>query len=378
MYDKFWLPEGAKFSVYSEDTEQYIGAITSEYIGGSRETPIEFATAIIYGETVVFEYFQPASVNGSAVILVSRIDYGYRYVDNPYGNIQRGFGDAGNCQVNINCSEGNNWQTEKHAVAGVAIVRPNGSWWCSCALTNNTGNDDTPYVLTANHCLKGLDAITNSSASQCVFYWEYELPGCANSTIEPTLRSTTGATLVANNADSDFALFRLTQNPLNVSGVKPYYLGWDRSGNAGTSGVGIHHPVVDVKKISTLNHATTSSGNYWQHYWDQTVNGYSVTEGGSSGSPLINNNHHVIGQLYGGSYVDCSNPSQDIAIYGKFNVSWTGNGATDNRRKLQPWLDPAGTVSLDIANLPNGFYILQVHDGSSANPPQTQNILISH
>jgi hypothetical protein len=68
MYDKFWLPEGAKFFVYSEDTEQYIGAITSEYIGGSRENPIEFATAIIYGETVVFEYFQPASVSDSAVI----------------------------------------------------------------------------------------------------------------------------------------------------------------------------------------------------------------------------------------------------------------------------------------------------------------------
>jgi hypothetical protein len=37
----------------------------------------------------------------------------------------------------------------------------------------------------------------------------------------------------------------------------------------------------------------------------------------------------------------------------------------------------SGTVSLDVANLPNGFYILHVHDGS-ANPPQTQNIIISH
>jgi hypothetical protein len=37
----------------------------------------------------------------------------------------------------------------------------------------------------------------------------------------------------------------------------------------------------------------------------------------------------------------------------------------------------AGTATLDIANLPNGYYILQVHDGS-ANPPQTQNILIYH
>jgi hypothetical protein len=26
VYDKFWLPEGAKFFVYSEETEQYIGS----------------------------------------------------------------------------------------------------------------------------------------------------------------------------------------------------------------------------------------------------------------------------------------------------------------------------------------------------------------
>ena len=49
-YDKFWLPQGAKFFVYSEDTKQCIGAIISEFIDENREIPIEFATAIIYGE----------------------------------------------------------------------------------------------------------------------------------------------------------------------------------------------------------------------------------------------------------------------------------------------------------------------------------------
>ncbi|MDR1919069.1 MAG: hypothetical protein LBQ65_05430 [Tannerellaceae bacterium] len=86
MYDKFWLPNGAKFFVYSEDTKQYIGAITSQYIGGSRDEPIQFATALIFGENVVFEYYQPASVTESAVIYIPRIDYGYRYVHSPYEN----------------------------------------------------------------------------------------------------------------------------------------------------------------------------------------------------------------------------------------------------------------------------------------------------
>jgi hypothetical protein len=52
-YDKFWLPEGGNFFVYSDDTRQSIGAIISEFVEGSSENPIEFATALIYGENVV-------------------------------------------------------------------------------------------------------------------------------------------------------------------------------------------------------------------------------------------------------------------------------------------------------------------------------------
>ena len=132
-YDKLWLPEGAKFFVYSEETKQSIGALTSDIVGGTREEPAEFATALIYGENVTFEYYQPASVidNRSPIISITRIDYGYRFVDNPYFNNGKGYGDAGNCQVNVNCPEGNNWKNEKNAVAKVSIPFVSGSQWCS-------------------------------------------------------------------------------------------------------------------------------------------------------------------------------------------------------------------------------------------------------
>ncbi|MDR1200924.1 MAG: serine protease, partial [Tannerellaceae bacterium] len=380
IYDKFWLPEGGKFFVYSEDTEQYIGAITSEYIEGSRENPIEFATAIIYGETVVFEYFQPASVSDSAVISIPRIYYGYRYVDNPYENILRDLGFAGSCNININCSEGNNWQTEKHAVTRIGIPGPNSFSWCSGALVNNTANNGTPYVLTAHHCLEGLDAISNSSASQWIFYWEYEHPGCANSATEPAIRSTTGATVVANNSISDFALLRLTQNPRNVSGVIPYYLGWDRSGNAGTSGVGIHHPMGDVKKISATNQIQNYSSQItWSDGTSSLANTHwkaifynGLIEGASSGSPLINNDHRLIGELSGGQSAVCN--TNYYKYYGKFSVSWTGNGATDNRRKLQPWLDPAGTNPTTLNGVADPCQTLSHNDFSISAMSEGGNV----
>jgi hypothetical protein len=391
LYDKFWLPKGAKFFVYSEETKQYIGAVTSEFLEGDSINPVAFSTGLIYGETVTFEYHQPAGIRDSAIISISRIDYGYRFIDNPYEIQTRGFGDAGDCQVNINCEEGQNWQNEKRAVARVSIPLSYGSGWCSCALVNNTGNDNTPYVLTADHCLQDeygnylFDAIDNNNASQWIFYWAYEHYGCNNSG-EPFTRSTTGATVTANNDVSDFALLRLTQDPRILSGFTPYYLGWDRSGNSGTGGVGIHHPMGDVKKISTysitpFNSYCANSNLYWDINFISTPNGHSVMQPGSSGSPLINTNRHIIGQLYGPYDVDrcpayqCDNPSGQQVAYGKFNVSWTGNGALDNRRRLHDWLDPFGTAPTTLSGLAGPYIsdLTAVCPGGTAfsvnNPP---------
>ncbi|MDR3134384.1 MAG: serine protease [Prevotellaceae bacterium] len=376
-YNTFWLPEGAKFFVYSEETKQSIGAITSQYIEGSKENPIEFATALVYGEDVVFEYYQPASVKEAAVIAISRIDYGYRYVNNPYADTLQDLKASASCEININCPEGSNWQIEKNAVARVSMYGPSGSGWCSCALVNNTDNDYTPYVLTANHCLSavGLDAVGNNNAGQCMFYWEYEYPGCSNGSLTP-FKSTTGATVTANNADSDFGLFLLTQDPRNIPEITLHYLGWDRSGNAGTGGVGIHHPGGDVKKISASNQIQNYPNQIFWDDWTVTppnthwnITFYNgLLERGASGSPFIDNSRRVIGQLHGGSTVTCASTTNYSMYYGKFDVSWTGNGDTNNRRRLQHWLDPAGTNPDTLNGIT--FYTIVGSDVVGCNEPE--------
>jgi hypothetical protein len=44
---------------------------------------------------------------------------------------------------------------------------------------------------------------------------------------------------------------------------------------------------------------------------------------------------------------------------------------------LQASANEAGTVQLNISSLPNGIYVLHVHDGT-ANPPLTRRIVVSH
>ena len=146
------MPEGGKFFIYSEETKQSIGAITSEFIDGKRQTPAQFANSLIYGENVVYEYYQPASVKEYPIISINRIDYAYRNVNNPYYDGQRGFNDALHCNININCTEGNNWQTEKNAIARISIPYTNHAAWASGALINNTNNDYTPYNSRLYYC----------------------------------------------------------------------------------------------------------------------------------------------------------------------------------------------------------------------------------
>ena len=348
-YDKFWIPEGGKFFVFSKDRKHSIGAFTSRNNKGDKENVRGFATGLVYGNDVVLEYYQPKEVTSDAIISIDYVVHGYRYIN--WG--QRNLGDAASCMVNINCEEGQNWQNEKNAVAMIIVK---GNRWCTGSLINTTDLSQKPYLLTADHCLTGwtyndikFDADTLPDLDIFSFYWNYEAPGCVNTNIEPPLYSTNGATVIANNSYSDFALLRLSEDPQYLSNYTPYYLGWDHSGNSGNPGVCIHHPRGDVKKISTVDSLPISSGwngtnnnSHWDVGWKSTLNGHGMTQGGSSGSPLLNAAHRVIGQLHGSNCRDCTNPNGRSA-YGKFNVSWTGHYNNSILRRLNCWLDSLNT-----------------------------------
>ncbi len=343
-YDKFWIPEGGKLFVYSKDRKHVIGAFTSRNNKGDSENIRGFATGLVYGDDVVLEYYQPKDVTTDAIINIEYIVHGYRYI-----NIEKaGFGQSGSCMVNVNCEEGQNWQNEKKAIAMILVY---GNRWCTGSLINTTNLSQAPLFLTANHCISDYgDAEENSNLDYYSFYWNYEAPGCANVSLEPTYYSTSGATILANYSYSDFALLRLSEDPQELSNYTPFYLGWDHSGQSGAAGVCIHHPRGDVKKISTvasqpvsasyLSYTESATASHWKVLWATTLNGHSTTEGGSSGSPLFTAEHKVIGQLHGG-YADCTNNIDEPDWYGKFDVSWSGNNSI--YRRLNCWLDSLNT-----------------------------------
>lgn len=349
-YDKFWLPEGGKLFVYSKDKKHSIGAFTYKNNKGNRENVRGFATGLVYDDEVVLEYYQPKGLSESPIISIKSIVHGYRYI-----NFDDEEGASASCMVNINCEEGTNWQNEKKAVARIVIE---GAYYCSGSLINTTSLSGEPFFLTANHCIKGLgDAEFDANLDYTFFYWNYEVPGCISTTMSPYY-SSSGATILANDSISDFALLRLDEDPGNLANFVPFYLGWDRSGQGGAPGVCIHHPKGDVKKISTVDGSPISStwnndpylDTHWRVAWKSTLNGHGMTQGGSSGSPLLNASHNVIGQLHGSNCRDCTNPN-GTSSYGKFSVSWYSGYHNSSYRRLDCWLDSLGLVEQQMAGL---------------------------
>jgi hypothetical protein len=182
-----------------------------------------------------------------------------------------------------------------------------------------------------------------------MFKFQYKMTTCGGGSATAGVTYNGGTFRSAWNS-SDFALMELNTSP--IGDIQFSWLGWDRSGNSPTTGTAIHHPSGDVMKISFDNDAIpeTSQGSTntgTSHWYVDIDNG--TLEGGSSGSPLFNQNRRVVGQLHSG-YPGCSSSKQ--FWYGCFHRSWTGNGT--NTTRLSNWLDPCGSgvVTTSTARTP--------------------------
>ncbi|MFN8713419.1 MAG: T9SS type A sorting domain-containing protein [Bacteroidota bacterium] len=323
-FNNFHIPEGGKLFVYSTDRQQILGAFTST----SNFADQLFGTELITGEEVMVEYIEPAAVAGQGTMNIYRITHGFRGVSEYVNNVSRGFGDSGACNNNANCPGGASWSDQKRSV--VCLVS-GGSEFCTGALVNNTCQDGTPYVLTADHC--------GSADGSWVFRFNWESSGCSNPTSNPTSQSLSGGTARASNPGSDVHLCQINTTP--PANYNVYYSGWSNLNVPADSACCIHHPAGDIKKITWARNPTISSTYGSADCWRTTQWTSGVTEPGSSGSPLFDQNHRIVGQLFGGPSA-CNVPASSLNdYYGKFSYSW--NTGTTPATRLRDWLDPCNT-----------------------------------
>ena len=337
------IPNGNELYVYNPEKDFILGSFNENHIYKG-----ELGTELIPGNTVVVEYFIP---NGNSLgsVNISTVTHGYRTA-NEFA--EKAFGSSGSCNMNANCPDGASWVNERNSVV---MLVSGSSGFCTGALINNTLNDGTPYVLTANHCY--------SNPTNWIFRFNWQAENCNNPVGSPSFLSLSGATLRSKRTPTDFCLVEITGGLTNntvPSNYSPFFAGWDNSGDIPSSTVCIHHPAGDIKKISFDDDAASVSqqmgsseaNSTWTVQWDRNT----TTEGGSSGSPLFDQNHRIIGQLWGGS-ASCGNLNGPD-YYGRVSKSWEPNGSNQTNQ-LKHWLDPNGAGASFI----DGFD----PSGSSAN-----------
>lgn len=356
-FTDFNLPEDVSLFIYDEGGGSVKGAYTDR---NNRENGL-FASELIYSGTVVLELNIPADLQPGKWFTIAEITFVYDAYQLPDGS--KGFGDSQFCEVNINCQpEGDNWQDEKKGVVRIQVKVSSSIYWCSGSMINNVRQDKTPYLLTADHCAYKFGVYaTEQDLGSWIFYFNYESAGCADPQFEPQLFSLTGCEKIANEGThgmegSDFYLVKLLD--IIPSSYPVYFNGWSTVDAPSSSGVTIHHPNGDIKKVSTYDEPLVSSswqGNglpsHWKVLWVQTQNNWGVTEGGSSGAPLFDNLGRMVGTLTGG-LASCSSPELPD-YYGKFSYHWDSNGLADTLQ-LKPWLDPDNTGAIALSGLMMG------------------------
>ena len=329
------LPAGSVLFFLHPNSNEYLGPYTAEQLGAGGS----LYSGFIMGSRLVMEVQIPKKLVDEFNMEIDGVDYGFDSQLIQDGRMMLSFGDALDCQVNVNCPSNTNWQDIRKSVCRITVVTDQAAYWCSGTLMNNTSADQTPYVLTAKHCYFN----DSPQYDLWTFDFGFEADGCANPDSAPNFNTIFGSTLRAERTESDFILVELDAAVPDAYDV--VYAGWDKTTALADTSVLIAHPVGDIKKISfdydeaIVYPSDLDFGLFIapaDHLFELTFD-LGIFEVGSSGGPMLNEHAQVVGQLTGGFANDCNSI---ITYYGRFNRSWAdGSSASD---RLSDWLDPLG------------------------------------
>jgi V8-like Glu-specific endopeptidase len=291
----FNLPESAELFIYSADGQAF-----GPYTGRGPIDDGQLWTNAIFGDEVRLQLrVAPEDVAHTKLVIA---DVGYMGAAFPMATNAFCSGNA-SCVVNASCpGTSPAVDAAKDAVASILFASGGSFYICSGGLIADSDTSSVvPYFLTANHCIS-----SGTEASSVETYFDYATTCSSPNCTQPYNNNgeTIGSQIVASNGTSDYTLLRLSSAPTTPDGVATY-LGWNSTAIANTNNFAlfrISHPagspqaysehVVDTSKPTCR---TWPRGN-----WIYSRDTLGATEGGSSGSPVVNGSGQIVGQLSGG------------------------------------------------------------------------------
>jgi V8-like Glu-specific endopeptidase len=296
-FTDFDLPEGAELYVYTND-----GMAFGPYTGKGPNGTGEFWSNTVAGAEIILQL--RAGSSGDPRFTIAGL--GYLTEEFAMARALRPVTNAANtkpCSFNANCTIdaacGNENAAVNVATDAVAhILFASGAYLYICTgglVADSDTGTNTPYFITANHCIsKGSEA-----ASMETFFF-YRASTC-QSCPDPGAANTTGSSLVVSGRTGDFTLLRLSQPAPNGAA----FLGWSTTALANTNGAHLYrlsHPKGAPQAYSEHDVDTSrpTCRSWPRGSWIYSSDVLGATEGGSSGSPVVNGAGQLVGQLSGG------------------------------------------------------------------------------
>jgi hypothetical protein len=344
LFTKFHVPEGGKLFIYNADHSHVIGAFDHRNNSPGQILPVR----PVAGDALIIEYSESADAAFEGELLIGEVNHDYCDIlramepDIDTENLS--------CMPDVLCAN-----ADRRIIRSTVLLMINGNLMCTGTLVNNTSNDETPYLLTAVHCLNHNFQITNPNyaniAGTVIAFFNYDRPACGTqmkATEEMSLAGTQPQAIIERK---DVALLKFNERP--PVHYNAYYAGWNMlvdNTSPSPPYTNIHHPQGAVKKygLSTKNLYLYTWGAQFDEEAHLEVESWDIgaTDVGSSGSPLFDKDYRIVGTLTGGCSYCLTQPAncKDEADYfTALYKSWPDY--------LKTYLDPATTNMLQY----NGY-----------------------
>jgi len=337
-FQDFSLPAAAEVYFFSNEGEAY-----GPYVGAGPDDSGEFWSNSLTSSTgiVLLKYYGAPTAEDLAGLSFRITDVAHVATDFPrpqsVGGIAAFCTYNASCIENATCGSTGPAAAAENAVAKMRWISGAYVYICTGGLLADTDpNSQIPYFLTANHCMS-----RNKDAKNLEAYFQYQVScgtsNCVGSFNPAPSPSVMGATVAASGRGGDYTLLILNSAPPGGS----TFLGWDNTPIANTNGAALHR----------ISHPSGAPQAYSQHSVDTgavTCTGwprgeriysndtYGATEGGSSGSPVVNANGDVVGQLSGCCGYNCGSvcdSASNSTVDGALAYYWSS---------VSSFLDPQG------------------------------------
>jgi len=304
-FTNFSLPANTEMYIYNQNGQAF-----GPYTGKGPNGTGDFWTHTVTGDVVFVQLRHFGSISAGALHNIDFVIEDVAHLGKnflvPFLQQPEQF-EKSICSFNAECIEdaqcysSGTWSKiddVRTAIAHMQFVSGAYIYICSGGLMADTDDStEIPYFLTANHCIS---KSTEASSLEC--FWRFWTSSCNGACYDPvgSVPRTLGADIVQHSRKSDYCLLQLREAPPSGS----TFLGWTSDEVAYANNYElfrISHPSGAPQAFSKHEvDADTGTCRSWPRGgWIYSTDVIGATEGGSSGSPVLNAAGQVVGQLSG-------------------------------------------------------------------------------